>query len=135
MTVTNPALPLSAADLERTLLPLERATMLPGAAFTDPAVLEWEHANFFRRGWICAGHVEQVSERGRFLTIEAGRENVLVIGDDDGLPRAFLNTCRHRGARLVDDARGHAAAPAVPVPRVDVRLRRRAAQTRRSPTA
>ena len=30
------------------------------------------------------------------------------IGDDDGLPRAFLNTCRHRGARLVDDARRHA---------------------------
>ena len=48
MTVTNPALPLYAADVERTCLPLEQATMLPGAAFTDPAVLEWERANFFR---------------------------------------------------------------------------------------
>ena len=61
MTVTNPALPLYAADIERTCLPLEQATQLPGAAFTDPAVLEWERANFFRRGWICAGHVEQVA--------------------------------------------------------------------------
>ena len=101
MTVTNPDLPLSAADVERTCLPLEQATMLPGAAYTDYAVFEWERANFFRRGWICAGHIEQVASRGQFLTIEAGGENVLVVGDDDGLPRAFLNTCRHRGARLV----------------------------------
>ena len=101
MTVTNPDLPLSAADVERTCLPLEQATMLPGAAYTDYAVFEWERANFFRQGWICAGHIEQVASRGQFLTLEAGGENVLVVGDDDGLPRAFLNTCRHRGARLV----------------------------------
>jgi Rieske 2Fe-2S family protein len=101
VTVTNPDLPLSAADVERTCLPLERATMLPGAAYTEYAVFQWERANFFRHGWICAGHIEQVAGRGQFLTIEAGGENVLVVGDDDGLPRAFLNTCRHRGARLV----------------------------------
>jgi Rieske 2Fe-2S family protein len=101
MTVTNPALPLYAADVERTCLQLQRATMLPGPAYTDWAVFEWERANLFRGGWICAGHVEQVGQRGKFLTIEAGGENVLVIGDDDGLPRAFLNTCRHRGARLL----------------------------------
>jgi Rieske 2Fe-2S family protein len=106
MTVTNPALPLYAADIERTCLPLERATMLPGRAFTDAAVLDWERANFFRRGWICAGHIEQVGARGRYLTVDAGGENVIVIGDDDGLPRAFLNTCRHRGARLIDDTAG-----------------------------
>jgi Rieske 2Fe-2S family protein len=107
MTVTNPALPLYAADVERTCLPLEQATMLPGQAFTDAAVLDWDRANFFRRGWICAGHIEQVGARGRYLTVDAGGENVLVIGDDDGLPRAFLNTCRHRGARLIDDAAGN----------------------------
>jgi Rieske 2Fe-2S family protein len=105
MTVTNPVLPLYAAEIERTLAPLEQASLLPGAAYTDPAVLEWEHANFFR-GWICACHIEQVSERGRYVQVEAGGESVLVIGDDGGLPRAFLNTCRHRGSRLVDDSEG-----------------------------
>ena len=88
------------------MLPLEQATQLPGAAFTDPAVLEWERANFFSRGWICAGHVDQVSESGRFLKIETGGESVIVVGDEDGLPRAFLNTCRHRGARLVTEPEG-----------------------------
>ena len=106
MPVANPVLPLYAAEIEQTLVPLERATQLPAAAFTDPAVLEWERANLFQRGWICAGHAEQVSKRGQYVHVDVGGEAVLVVGDDDGLPRAFLNTCRHRGARLVDDAAG-----------------------------
>lgn len=106
MAVTNPSLPLHAVDLERTMLPLERATQLPGPAFTDPAVLAWEHANVFARGWICAGHVEQVSARGAYIQIRVGGESILIVGDDDGLPRAFLNACRHRGARLVDEPEG-----------------------------
>jgi Rieske 2Fe-2S family protein len=106
MPVTNPALPLYATEIERTIAPLEQATQLPGAAFTHQGVFEWERANFFRRGWICAGHAEQVSKRGAFVQVESGGESVLVVGDDDGLPRAFLNTCRHRGARLVDEPEG-----------------------------
>ena len=94
-------LPLSAAEIERTRVPLERATQLPGAAFTDPDVLEWERANLFRGGWVCVGHVDQVRERGQYLMLDVAGESVMVIADDDGLPRAFLNTCRHRGARLV----------------------------------
>jgi Rieske 2Fe-2S family protein len=102
----SPPLPLSSADLLRTRAPLERATQLPGPAFTDPAVLEWELDQLFRQSWIGVGHVDQLRERGDFLTAEVGRESVLVIADDDGLPRAFLNTCRHRGARLVDAPEG-----------------------------
>ena len=99
-------LPLAAPDVERTRLPLERATQLPGAAFTAPAVLEWEVEHVFKREWICAGHLDQVRERGQFLMIEIGGESVFVVADDDGLPRAFHNTCRHRGARLVDQPEG-----------------------------
>src|SRR3954452_617579 len=106
MSVIEPGLPLYAAEIERTCLPLEQATQLPGAAFTDHEVLEWERANIFRKGWICAGHVDQVRERGAYLTLETGGESVIVIGDDDGLPRAFLNTCRHRGAQLITEAEG-----------------------------
>src|SRR5690349_10120186 len=100
MRMTLP-LPLSAAEIERTRVPLERATQLPGAAFTDPGVLEWERANLFRGGWVCAGHIDQVRERGQYLMLDVAGESVMVIADDDGLPRAFLNICRHRGARLV----------------------------------
>ena len=101
-----PVLPLSTRDLERTLQPLERATMLPGAAFTDPSVLEWELETFFRGGWVCVGHAERVGVRGQYVMAEIGGESVFVVAGEDGTPRAFLNTCRHRGARLVDQPEG-----------------------------
>ena len=106
MAVGDATLPLSIRDLERTREPLERATMLPGAAFTDPQVLEWELESVFRGGWICVGHVDQVRERGDFLMAEIGRESAFVVADDDGRPHAFFNTCRHRGARIVDEPQG-----------------------------
>src|SRR5919204_208519 len=99
-------LPLSARDLERTLRPLERATMLPGASFTDPRVFDWELASLFRGGWICVGHVDRVRERGQYAMVEVGRESAFVVADDDGVPHAFLNTCRHRGSRIVDEPEG-----------------------------
>jgi Rieske 2Fe-2S family protein len=101
------ALPaLDPDDVARTCRPLEEAHMLPRAAFTDPGVLEWELEELFRGGWLCAGHAEQVGERGRYLTCEIGGESILVIGDEDGLAHAFHNTCRHRGARVVDAPEG-----------------------------
>jgi phenylpropionate dioxygenase-like ring-hydroxylating dioxygenase large terminal subunit len=104
-----PTLPLPADEVERTLLPLTQATQLPPRAFTDPGVLGWELEHLFRRGWIGVGHVDQLRERGQFVMVELGGESVLVVADDDGLPRAFVNTCRHRGARIVDSPEGRVA--------------------------
>src|SRR5262245_54735729 len=101
-----PVPPLIAEEVQRTRLPLERATQLPRAAFTDPGVLAWEQEGPFGRGWIWACHADQVRERGRYVMVEAGSESVLVVGDDAGVPRAFLNVCRHRGSRLVDAPEG-----------------------------
>ena len=107
MSVAHETLPLSIGELQRTREPLERATALPQAAFTDPRVLDWELEHVFMGGWIGVAHVDQVRERGDYVMVELGRESIFVVADDDGVPRAFLNTCRHRGARLIDDAAGN----------------------------
>jgi glycine betaine catabolism A len=106
MSVGDATLPLSIRELERTREPLERATMLPGAAFTDSRVLDWELDSLFRGGWICVGHVHQVRERGDYIMVEVGRESAFVVADDEGAPHAFLNTCRHRGARIIEEPEG-----------------------------
>jgi Rieske 2Fe-2S family protein len=93
--------PLAPDELELTRRPLEQASQLPRAAFTDPEVLDWELEHVFRREWICVGHADQVAERGQYLMVELDGDSIMIIADDDGLPRAFLNSCRHRGARLV----------------------------------
>ena len=106
MPVGDAPLPLSIRDLARTREPLERATALPGAAFTDARVLQWELENVFMGGWIAVAHVDQVRERGAYVMVEIGRESVFVVADDDGVAHAFLNTCRHRGARIMQHPEG-----------------------------
>ncbi|MSO40973.1 MAG: aromatic ring-hydroxylating dioxygenase subunit alpha [Solirubrobacterales bacterium] len=98
-------LELERADVEKTLERLRRATMLPPAAFTEQGVLDWELENIFS-GWICIGHVSQVDEQGKYLMREIGSDSVVVIGGEDGRPRAFHNVCRHRGARIINEAEG-----------------------------
>jgi Rieske 2Fe-2S family protein len=98
-------LTLNPTDVEATLEPLERATMLPPQAFTDPAVFDWELDEIFR-GWICVGHASQVAEPGTYVMREIGTDSVVVIGGADGATHAFLNVCRHRGARIVEDVEG-----------------------------
>jgi Rieske 2Fe-2S family protein len=98
-------LDLDPRDVALTQQPVERATMLPPAAFADQSVLDWELDQIFR-GWVVAGHISAVDEAGKFLVRQLGTDSVLIVGGQDGMPRAFLNVCRHRGARLVEEAEG-----------------------------
>ncbi len=79
---------------------------LAGAYYCDGTVLEKEWERVFGRSWICAGREERVAEPGQFITLDVGRESILVVRDRDGRLRAFFNVCRHRGARLVTAAAG-----------------------------
>ena len=71
----NGKLALDPRDVELTLQPVERATMLPPAAFADETVLSWEMDNIFD-GWVCIGHVSAVAEQGSFLMRELGDTSV-----------------------------------------------------------
>ena len=106
----SPRLRLDPEQVLRTLEPLERATMLPPPAFTDQAVLDWELHELFGRGWICAAHVSAIAEPGAWVMRELGDQSFFVIRGKDGVPRAFHNVCRHRGARLFEEERGRTRA-------------------------
>lgn len=51
-------------------------------------------------------HSSQLPEPDSFVTMEHFGRPLLVTRDHDGAARAFLNVCRHRGARLERDAAG-----------------------------
>src|SRR5439155_1627270 len=66
-------------------------------AFTDPEILEYERREIFDRAWLYAGHESEIAEPGDFATRYVGGRPIILVRDAAGTPRAFLNTCPHRG--------------------------------------
>jgi Rieske 2Fe-2S family protein len=97
----RPAAPVDPAGLAAALRPFGSSTMLPRAAYVDPAVFAWEQQNFFGGGWTCVGFSALVAGPGDQRAEPAGDGSVLLARDDDGILRAFANTCRHRGHELL----------------------------------
>jgi Rieske 2Fe-2S family protein len=56
--------------------------------------------------WFCAVRGEDLARPGQFQTVQVGHESVIVVRDRDGGVRAYLNVCRHRGARLCVEESG-----------------------------
>jgi Rieske 2Fe-2S family protein len=95
------AAPIDPAGLATALKPFGESTMLPRAAYVDPAVFAWEQENFFGGGWTCAGFSSQLAQPGDQRAEPLGSGSVLLTRDDDGILHAFANTCRHRGHELL----------------------------------
>ncbi|MGW7198312.1 aromatic ring-hydroxylating oxygenase subunit alpha [Streptomyces chryseus] len=79
---------------------------LPGHFYTDPAIFRAEQERIFESLWYCAVRSADLDRPGAFRTVQAGRENVVVTRTRTGELRAFLNVCRHRGARLCTESAG-----------------------------
>lgn len=86
---------------------LARGYTLPADWYIDPGVLRLEHERIFRRAWQYAGRLDQVARPGDFFTYEAGAIPIVVTRDHEGILRAFVNVCRHRGSVIVQEAAGH----------------------------
>lgn len=104
---------LSAADepalrraLAATDAPFEHARTLPAAVYTDPALFACEQRSVFATMWLAVARSEDLPDAGSFITRELAGEKILIVRGRDAVVRAFFNVCRHRGARLVDEAGG-----------------------------
>jgi Rieske 2Fe-2S family protein len=81
---------------------------LPGQLYTDPGVFAEEQQRIFESLWFCAVRAADLARPGAFRTVQVGRESVLITRNHRGGFRAFLNVCRHRGARLCTEESGEA---------------------------
>ncbi len=101
MTANSRPAPIDRAELERVLDPESTGTMLPRAAYVDPAVLAWERDLVFGHGWVCAGRSDDLAETGMQQAMTVGDEGVLLVRGKDGILRGFSNACRHRAHELL----------------------------------
>ena len=86
-----------------TVVPPARASLtptLPGHAYTDPRIFAEEQRRIFSREWMYVVRADELAGPGSAVRRQVGPDNVLIVRDRTGAVRAYLNVCRHRGARL-----------------------------------
>lgn len=69
--------------------------------YTDPARFEAERRTIFREGPMLVALSGELAEPGDRVLFDAAGPPILVVRGEDGVLRAFMNMCTHRGARLV----------------------------------
>lgn len=78
----------------------------PMQHYTDLAHFNAEQEAVFKRLPQVAAHCSELKKPGDFVRREMAGLPILLTRDKAGQLHAFLNVCRHRGTRLVDDERG-----------------------------
>jgi choline monooxygenase len=75
---------------------------LPWSWYTEPTVLRLEQERIFRHAWQYVARRDEIADPGSFLATQVGDVPVVLVRDEDGLLRAFLNVCRHRGSLVCE---------------------------------
>ena len=85
----------------QTRLPIEQASTLPAACYSDEAFFELEQQQVFATSWVAVAIADQV-EVGRLLVRTISGMSIIVTRLANGELRAFRNSCRHRGTELAE---------------------------------
>ena len=81
--------------------PYRGARLLPGRAYHDAAIYDWERERFLRRDWVVVGRESEAPQAGTFFTADIDGEPLLIVRGRDDQLRAFYNVCQHRGTAVV----------------------------------
>ncbi len=94
------------SDLDARLnQPTEDGSSLPNAAYTSDDFFALEQQTVFRKTWVFAGFAHQIKGVGDLLPVEVAGQPVVLVKSGEEKIRAFHNVCRHRGAKLVAEAK------------------------------
>ena len=82
---------------------------IPAGRYTDPAFFELEQTHIWQKSWLFAAHIDELPLPGSYRRWDNAGQPVVIVHGDDGVIRAFYNTCRHRGAPVVTEESGRRA--------------------------
>lgn len=78
----------------------------PISRYSSPERFERERSTLLKRKPVIAAHSSELIGPRAYLTTQVMGLPVLLARDDEGTARAFLNVCRHRGAKLERETTG-----------------------------
>ena len=82
---------------------------IPAKRYTSQAYYDLEQEHIWKKSWLFAAHIDEVSEPGCFMKWDNSGTPLIIVHGMDGEIRAFYNTCRHRGAPVVTEEKGKAS--------------------------
>jgi phenylpropionate dioxygenase-like ring-hydroxylating dioxygenase large terminal subunit len=104
----NPSAPIPSLDhelrqnLSRSQGAAEQTFSLPPKVYRDEAIAHQEIDAIFKKKWFSIGRADRFEANGDFDTLDVLGVSLILLRDNEGKLRAFANSCRHRGARLLD---------------------------------
>ena len=84
--------------------PISSTKSLPPISYSDAAIFELEKEHIFSKSWLGLGRADQLLNSGDFSTLEIVGMPIIIVRDNQNQLRAFANSCRHRGAKLLTDS-------------------------------
>ena len=75
--------------------------------FTSPEIFDLEMQHIFERSWVFVAAESQLPEPFDFFSTTIGRQPIVITRNAEGVVQAFLDSCRHKGARLCRVAAGN----------------------------
>ena len=84
--------------------PLTEAETLPPPCYTSEAFYHQEVDQIFMRKWNLIGRADYWPNAGDYSAMTLVGSEYVVLRDGEGRLRAFANSCRHRGAKMLDGA-------------------------------
>ena len=87
--------------------PQDQVFRVSRSMFTEPELFDLEMEFIFEKVWIYACHESEISQPHDFVTMQAGRQPLIITRGADGSLNALINACAHRGATLTRVSRGH----------------------------
>ena len=81
--------------------PLLEAETLPPACYTSEEFFRKEVETIFMKVWNFVGRIDQIPNPGDYYTLDFVGVPLLIVRGEDKQVRAFVNSCRHRGAKVV----------------------------------
>ncbi len=79
--------------------------------YSERDIFDDEQHKIWRKSWLLVAHESELPEPLDFRTTSIAREPVAIVRGEDGVVRAFLNVCPHRGALLLREPAGSLKQP------------------------
>ncbi len=89
------------------------APALPSAWYYSDSHYLAEKENIFKKDWVFLCHTREIPNVGDYITADVAGIPVIALRDEQEEIKVLLNICRHRGAPLLTEPKGHLEKPTV----------------------